>query len=295
MILCVTPRGRSKSVALLLGWFLLLAGLRAQTYEAMVADPTTWPAEVEVRATTKGSVLQGDKITGAMLVGTGRKLAVLKLRPDGVVVRTGSVTVLLPVEKTTLVVAASAAPDPASPEPVASPAEPEASVARPAGLAGNAAPTTIQRLLVGRLVHLENGSLKPFDIRRLNGVKFYGIMFSAGWCGPCREFAPHLLESYRSIRNIYPEFELVFVSNDRSSADMLAYMRDEGMPWPAIKYGEGHEIDEIAQLAGPGIPCLVLIDSEGHVLAHSFKGSDYVGPDSVLDATWRQLKKSRHG
>ena len=293
MILRVSLRRLLQSAAILLGGLMMLAGLQAQTYEAMVADPATWPAEVEVRATTKGSVLQGDKITGAMLVGTGRKLAVLKLRADGVVVRSGSVTVLLPVEKTTLVVAV--APDPAPAEPAVSTEEPAAKISGPAGPSGNAAPTTIQRLLVGRLVHLENGALKPFDIRRLNGVKFYGIMFSAGWCGPCREFAPHLLESYRSLRNIYPEFELVFVSNDRSPADMLAYMRDEGMPWPAIKYGEGHEIDEIAQLAGPGIPCLVLIDSEGRVLAHSFKGGDYVGPDSVLEATWRQLKKSRHG
>jgi len=72
-------------------------------------------------------------------------------------------------------------------------------------------------------------------------------------------------------------------------------MRDENMPWPAVKYSELGDLDEITRLAGPGIPCLVLIDGDGKVLAHSFKGSDYLGPDSVLDATWRVLKKSRHG
>jgi thiol-disulfide isomerase/thioredoxin len=174
------------------------------------------------------------------------------------------------------------AQEPAVPAPAPRPVVPEGP------------PTAMQQLLVGRLVTLENGALKPFDMRRLNGVKFYGIMFSAGWCGPCREFAPHLLESYRSIRRIYPEFELVLVSNDHSPAEMLAYMREENMPWPAIKYSELRQMDEITRLGGPGIPCLVLVDGEGRVLAHSFKGNDYLGPDSVLDATWRLLKKNRH-
>jgi thiol-disulfide isomerase/thioredoxin len=273
----------------------LVGCLSAQTYEDILADPASWPAEIEVKSATKGGLLQGEKVTGAMLVGTGRKLTVLKLRPDGIVVRIGSATVLLAPEKTNLVTAP--APEPAAAAPVSAPvprsgksAAVDAVPPRP-----SAPPTAIQRLLLGRLVQLENGTLKSFDMRKLNGVKFYGIMFSAGWCGPCREFAPHLLESYRSLRNIYPEFELVLVSNDRSPADMLAYMRDENMPWPAIKYSELGQVDEITRLGGPGIPCLVLIDGDGQVLAHSFKGREYLGPDSVLDATWRVLKKSRHG
>jgi thiol-disulfide isomerase/thioredoxin len=272
---------------------LSVAGLRAQSYEAILADPATWPKEIEVNATTKGSVLQGDKVTGAALIGAGRKLAVLRLRPDGVVVRSGSANVLLPPDKTNVLTAAAGPAEPAAtaaPEPAEPPAR---AAAEPAMAAGPV--TAIQRALLGRLVHLENGGLKPYDMRKLNGVKFYGIMFSAGWCGPCREFAPHLLESYRSIRNIYPEFELVLVSNDRSPADMLAYMRDEKMPWPALKFSEIENTDILTKLGGPGIPCLVLIDADGRVLAHSFKGGDYVGPDSVLDATWRVLKKSRRG
>jgi len=274
---------------------LLAVNLGAQTYEAILADPASWPKEIEVTATTKGSVLQGDKITGAALVGAGRRLAVLQLRADGVVVRSGSANVLLPPDKTNILTATAAAPvEPVS--AVTAQPEPPARAARAVAAPNPGGPiTAVQRSLLGRLVQLENGVLKPYDMRKLNGVKFYGIMFSAGWCGPCREFAPHLLDSYRSIRNIYPEFELVLVSNDHSPADMLAYMREENMPWPAIKFSEIGNADEIRRLGGPGIPCLVLIDGEGRVLADSFKGNDYLGPDSVLDATWRALKKSRHG
>jgi len=204
------------------------------------------------------------------------------------VVRIGGSAVLLPVEKTTLPV------ESAAPKPAEASAAPVAAVTR--GLPESAvAPTEMQRRLLGRLVRLEQGVLKPFDIRKLRGVKFYGLMFSAGWCGPCREFAPQLLDSYRRLKEMYPEFELVLVSNDRSPADMLAYMREENMPWPAVKYSELGHIDSITRLEGPGIPCLVLVDADGNVLADSFKGRDYLGPDSVLDATWRVLKKSRHG
>ena len=288
----------NQRIVFLGGMMMALAGgLYAQTYEEIVTDPARWPKEVEVKSVTKGGLLQGDQVTGAMLVGKGSKLTVLKLRPDGIVVRIGSATVLLAPEKTNFVVTPAPAPRPVAVAPVAVPAP---QTVRPAAVnlappAPLAPPTAIQRLLLGRLVQLENGALKSFDMRRLNGVKFYGIMFSAGWCGPCREFAPHLLESYRSLKNLYPEFELVLVSNDRSPADMLAYMRDENMPWPAIRFSDLREVEEITRLAGPGIPCLVLIDGDGKVLAHSFKGSDYLGPDSVLDATWRLLKKSRHG
>lgn len=291
----------SRYIVIFSGLMLALNdGRSAPSYEEIVADPASWPAEVEVKAITKGGLLQGDKVTGAMLVGTGSKLAVLKLRPDGIVVRIGGATVLLAPEKTTwaatLAIPSAPAPTPVTVVPSAPPAAHAAgpAITHPAHQLSNAPPTAIQRLLLGRLVQLENGVLKPFDLRKLNGVKFYGIMFSAGWCGPCRAFAPELLESYRSIKNLYPEFELVLVSNDRSPADMLAYMRDENMPWPAIKFSEIGQVDEITRLAGPGIPCLVLIDGDGRVLANSFKGNEYLGPDSVIDATWRVLKKSRH-
>ena len=130
--------------------------------------------------------------------------------------------------------AAPAVPVPAAPVVPAPPA-PDRNAAFEAEMAKEP-PSTIQQALLGRLVKLDNGKLKPFDMRKLNGVKYYGIMFSAGWCGPCRAFAPHLLENYRNLRAQFPEFELVLVSNDHSEGDMLAYMRDEGMPWPAIKY-----------------------------------------------------------
>lgn len=294
---------RGRRALLAAGLFALgVARAGAASLEEIAADPQQWPSEVTVNISTKATVLKDGAPAGMILIGAGRKLAVTGVAPDGITGKLGATTVKVAVEKTNLL--ALAAPPPrevpaparsaiAAPPPAAA-AAPGRNEARLAEMA-HEPPTAIQTALLGRLVALEDGRLRPFDMRKLNGVKFYGIMFSAGWCGPCRAFAPHLLESYRSLKSLYPEFELVLMSNDQSADDMLAYMREENMPWPAVKYSERGAVGELRRLGGSGIPDLVLIDGDGRVLADSFKGGDYLGPDSVLDAAWRVLKQHRHG
>ena len=267
---------------------------QAASIAEIVNSPERWPSEIKLAVATKAILLRDGQPSGAVLLGAGRTLSVTAIAAREITGRVGGMIVRVPTENTDLAARVAALPVdpvvPASPTPHQAPSPAVAHAGPPVSKEN---PTTLQRLLLGHLVELHDGRLQPFDQRRLNGVKFYGIMFSAGWCGPCREFAPHLLDSYRRLKDMYPEFELVLVSNDHSPGDMLSYMKDEKMPWPAFKFGEAHVVDEIARLAGPGIPCLVLVDEEGKVIADSFKGSSYLGPDSVLDATWRTLQRHR--
>ncbi|HMJ07267.1 MAG TPA: thioredoxin-like domain-containing protein, partial [Chthoniobacterales bacterium] len=80
----------------------------------------------------------------------------------------------------------------------------------------------------------------------------------------------------------HPEFEIVFVSNDRSGPAMEAYMRDTGMPWPAVGYEKIAEKEALQKYAGSGIPCLVLVDAQGKVISDSYAGKTYLGPEKVL-------------
>jgi nucleoredoxin len=132
----------------------------------------------------------------------------------------------------------------------------------------------------------------PFDAARLNGVKFYGIYFSASWCGPCKQFTPELVRDYRAIKAVHPEFEIIFVSWDRTEADLHAYLRDDAMPWPALKFAD-RNLPLLRKHAGRGIPCLVLIDASGNELSHSYRRGQYVGPDRVVEDTWKILKEAR--
>jgi hypothetical protein len=70
---------------------------------------------------------------------------------------------------------------------------------------------------------------------------------------------------------------------------MAGYMTEMQMPWPAVNYAELPRSNGtfrgpgIQQFANSGIPDLVLVDSSGKVLADSFNGGTYLGPESVID------------
>ena len=63
---------------------------------------------------------------------------------------------------------------------------------------------------------------------------------------------------------------------------MAGYMRDMGMPWPAIDYAKVPTMAALNKYAGSGIPDLVIIDGTGKVLADSYVNGTYVGPAKVL-------------
>jgi hypothetical protein len=88
---------------------------------------------------------------------------------------------------------------------------------------------------------------------------------------------------YRDFKPSHPDFELIFVNDDRSEDDMLNYMRGDAMPWPAVWYADIDNPDlEAKKFCGDGIPCLVLVDETGNVLStcNSFWG--YRDPHEVI-------------
>jgi nucleoredoxin len=135
----------------------------------------------------------------------------------------------------------------------------------------------------GNLVRLQNGNLVSCYEEELAPKQIYGLYFSAHWCGPCRKFTPQLVASYNQIARDHPEFEIIFVSADKSAEAMATYMRQSGMPWPAIEYNKLATVPALQKYAGKGIPDLVIVDASGKVLADSYVSGKYVGPARVLD------------
>jgi nucleoredoxin len=136
--------------------------------------------------------------------------------------------------------------------------------------------------LKGDLVALDGKRVKRFDDTALANVKYFGIYFSASWCGPCRQFTPDLIRWYQQTKPKHPEFELIFVSSDQDENSMEAYMAGDKMPWPALKYNKIRTNKSLKSHAGNGIPCLVLLDANGTVLSHSYVNGQYVGPRRVM-------------
>jgi nucleoredoxin len=149
----------------------------------------------------------------------------------------------------------------------------------------------MQRRLAGKLVRHDGSRVQAVGDDALAGIKYYALYYSASWCGPCRQFTPGLVKAYRELKAKHPEFELIFVSADRSASAMADYMKKDGMPWLAVKFDQREHTPEILRYSGPGIPCLVLVASDGRVLADSYEGDNYIGPQSALAQTRRILAK----
>lgn len=153
---------------------------------------------------------------------------------------------------------------------------------RTAAAPSSASSGALARLVKGELVTSKNGTLSTYNDQELERKKLIALYFSARWCGPCRKFTPDLVAYYNRVAASHPEFEIIFVSQDRSAPAMEEYMRDMQMPWPALRYDNAQQNNEILAYAGDGIPCLVLLDGDGKVVSHSYNGKTYLGPGKVL-------------
>ena len=142
--------------------------------------------------------------------------------------------------------------------------------------------TAIASLVKGDLMTSRNGVLRPYLDAEFEKKKLIGLYFSAHWCPPCRKFTPDLVAYYNKVAAAHPEFEIVFVSFDKSAAAMEGYMRELQMPWPAVGFDKVSGNEALKKYAGASIPCLVVVDENGKVVFDTYAGKNYRGPEAVL-------------
>ncbi len=171
-------------------------------------------------------------------------------------------------------VSSAAAAGPAAPSAASGPA------ARPAVAAedGTFHQATLDRC---RDALVKAGGVKA-DAQPLMQKRYLFIYFSAHWCPPCRAFTPRLVEFYNA-NFANGDFDLLFVSDDPDQNAMNTYMSETGMPWTGIKLGNPMNALLSQKFGVTGIPCLVLLDENDQVLASSFNGRKYLGPQAALE------------
>lgn len=142
---------------------------------------------------------------------------------------------------------------------------------------------SIATLVKGDLVSSRDGVLRPYVDADFEKKKVVALYLSAHWCGPCRQFTPKLVAFYNKVAATHPEFEVVFVSNDKTAAAMEGYMREDHMPWPAVTYDKVAGNRSLLKYFGESIPCLVVVDENGKVISDTYAGKNYRGPEAVLE------------
>lgn len=157
------------------------------------------------------------------------------------------------------------------------------------GASKDSATTSLKETLDGTVLDLDGSSVR---VSQLLGTDYLLLYFSAHWCPPCKAFTPKFAEFYNT-HGGGKLFHAVLVSSDRSESDMLAYMREAKMPWPAVQFSSASSEALQDIYSGDGIPRLVLVDPQGSVIADSFDGKKYIGPQHVLEYLKEQLKGSK--
>ena len=133
---------------------------------------------------------------------------------------------------------------------------------------------------------LIDSSGSPVSAGTLSG-KIVGMYFSAHWCPPCRAFSPSLVQ-FRDANT--DEFEVVFVSSDKSPEAQLEYMKEVGMNWPAVQHGSevSQKLKEKYEVVG--IPMLVILGPNGEIISKSGRNEVANSPDSCLE-NWKAAAK----
>ena len=141
---------------------------------------------------------------------------------------------------------------------------------------------SITKLLAnGKDVISVTGKLDPAII---STKKYLFIYQSAHWCPPCRAFTPKLVAFYNKNYS-KGDFELIFVSSDRSQSEMNSYMKGEKMPWFGLKQGGKAATALKKKFQVNGIPSLTLVDENDKIIAHSYDSKgNYLGPATALTA-----------
>jgi nucleoredoxin len=167
--------------------------------------------------------------------------------------------------------------------------------AAPTQLTVQAVAATPGKALAGlssKLVVLKSTNLVPYPSEALGDIKYVAFYYSASWCPPCQKFTPKLVEAYKKIKAAHPEFELIFVSSDEDEKAMKDYMKEDKMPWPAVRFSQIKSTPSIRRPRNEsGIPNLVFMDADGKELSLSYTASgEYSGPSQVIRDIEKQLK-----
>lgn len=131
------------------------------------------------------------------------------------------------------------------------------------------------------LMTMDDGTPRSFEASKLAGVKYWAFYYAAASNSASRTFTPNLVSFYRDFKLYHPDFEIIFIDLDASEDDMLNFMRNDSMSWPAIWYNDinNPELEARKYLKGD-LPCLVLVDGKGRVLSETSQGTE---PGHVID------------
>jgi hypothetical protein len=149
-------------------------------------------------------------------------------------------------------------------QPAPRPQVPSSRTTLPSGPAISRPPNAIYEVLQGNLVHLERGELRKLDDELVKKKKLYLLFYSSNSSELARAITSSLVTLYHRVASFHPEFEIIFLSQDRTAYAMETYVQQTEMPWPAVVFEKTAGRKVISQ-----VPYLILVSGDSKVLYSS--------------------------
>ncbi|MBX3352167.1 MAG: redoxin domain-containing protein [Phycisphaeraceae bacterium] len=138
--------------------------------------------------------------------------------------------------------------------------------------------------------NLVNAAGEPVELSET--AEYFLVFHGAGWCGWCKRIMPDVMKFYEENAAQRDRFEIIYVSADKSKGEMLAYMQDAKMPWPALAYDKREQTAPVIAMTDGGTPHMLLVARDGRLLHHG-EPIGAKGATAVMQALKRELAKKK--
>jgi hypothetical protein len=162
-----------------------------------------------------------------------------------------------------------------------------------AGMDAAQRPPRIANLLKGQLV---DSSGKPVDAGDMADKKLFLLYFGGKHCPRCVQTTPLLVSTMTDLQPKHPDLQVVLCGEDEQTADMLQYMIDDKITWPALpmENRRHNRVYFFSYTKGGGLlPELVLVDRAGNVLADSDDHRGHFDPVDFIQKLPATVEKQK--
>jgi thiol-disulfide isomerase/thioredoxin len=114
---------------------------------------------------------------------------------------------------------------------------------------------------------------RPFVPASLDATRVFVFFWGANWCEWCHKTSPELAKFVNEHAAARPDLTFVMLDGDKEQSEMLKYLKEKKLPWPAVAMADWQRVPFFAQSHRGEWPQIMICDRFGRPLYESGGGS----------------------